>query len=415
MSTPAFAQSDPNVLLIIADDMGTDASSCYHLGNTQANMPNLERLCYTGLVFDNAYAAPVCSPTRASIMTGRYGFRTGVGSAIPRQGGVGVSADEDTLFHGLAKTRYSSNVIGKWHIAGSEDGLTHPESLGVSDYYGLYSGGTKDYFNWTAVTNGKELPVSTYTTTDFTNKAIDWIDEQNSPWFLWLAYNAPHTPFHVPPADLHTATELVDRAEAIDANPLPYYNAMLEALDTEVGRLLDSISDLDNTVVMFLGDNGTPGRTNKTVYGKRGMKGSIWEGGVHVPFIVNGPSVVSGRTPTLVNTTDIYATVLDIAGGQSNARDAVSVSQAFSGGNSERSHIYVEYFAANLGGLRTRNTPGWAIRDTDYKLVAIDGKQRMLFDLSKDPLETNDLLSGATDDEVMDKVAELEAVKSNLE
>ena len=90
MSAPVFGQTSPNVLLIIADDMGVDASACYDVGNTQAHMPNLEKLCASGLVFDNTYAAPVCSPTRATIMTGKYGFRTGVGSAIPRKGGIGL-------------------------------------------------------------------------------------------------------------------------------------------------------------------------------------------------------------------------------------------------------------------------------------------------------------------------------------
>ncbi len=412
-ATPAFS-SNPNVLLIIADDMGVDASTCYNVGNTQAHMPNLERLCKTGMVFDNTYSAPVCSPTRASIITGKYGFRTGVGTAIPKKGGIGVSADEESLFDQLSKTSYSSNVIGKWHIAGSDDGLTHPKSLGVSNYYGLYTGGTGDYFKWTAVTNGKEETVDTYATTQFTNKAIEWIDKQNSPWFLWLAYNAPHTPFHLPPADLHTADDLTNDSAAIKANPLAYYNAMLEALDTEIGRLLESINDLDNTVVMFLGDNGTPAKTKKSVYGDRGMKGSFFEGGVHVPFIVNGPNVSSGRTSALVNTTDIYATVLDIAGGNNNAPDSLSFSTAFKGGETARTHVYVEHFAANPKDMRSKNTAGWAIRDSDFKLVAIDGKPNMLFDLSNDPLETTDLLAGDATANAVTKAAELKAAKPAL-
>ena len=104
MSAPVVGQTSLNVLLIIADDMGVDASACYDVGNTQAHMPNLEKLCASGLVFDNTYAAPVCSPTRATIMTGKYGFRTGVGSAIPRTGGIGLSNDEVTLFDRLNET-----------------------------------------------------------------------------------------------------------------------------------------------------------------------------------------------------------------------------------------------------------------------------------------------------------------------
>lgn len=396
MSASVFGQTSPNVLLIIADDMGVDASACYDVGNTQAHMPNLEKLCASGLVFDNTYAAPVCSPTRATIMTGKYGFRTGVGSAIPRTGGIGLSNDEVTLFDRLNETNYSSNVIGKWHIAGSEDGLDQPSDLGVSDYYGLYSGGTRDYFKWTAVTGGKTVAVGEYATTHFTNKAIEWIDGQDTPWFLWLAYNAPHTPFHLPPAELHTANDLPEDKKTIEGNPLPYYNAMLEALDTEIGRLLSSITDLDNTVVMFIGDNGTPGRTKKSVYGDRGMKGTFWEGGVHVPFIVNGPGVAKGRTSTLVNSTDIYATVLDIAHISSTAQDSISFKDALAGGANDRTHVYVEHFAANPDDIRSSNTVGWAIRDSRYKLVTLDGKEPMLFDLLNDSFETTDLL--ASDD-----------------
>lgn len=415
LSQPVFAQSNPNILLIIADDMGVDASACYDVGDTQAKMPNLEKLCSEGMVFENAYSAPVCSPTRATIMTGKYGFRTGVGSAIPRQGGDGLSADEVSLFDQLSEANYSSNLIGKWHLAGLKDGLTHPKELGVSDYYGLYSGGTRSYSSWTAVSRGQRQGVDVYTTTDFTNKAIDWISVQSSPWFLWLAYNAPHTPFHLPPSHLHTAGDLPEDQASIEADPLPYYNAMLEALDTEIGRLLSELPDPENTLVMFMGDNGTPGRTRKTLYGDRGMKGSFWEGGVRIPLIAHGPGVLAGRTASLVNTTDIYATILGIASGVSDAPDSISFESAFSGEVSRRKHVYVEHFTANPANMRRRNTAGWAIRDHQHKLVRIDGRDPMLFDLLTDPFETTDLLTDERIPNAKEIAADLENAKAALE
>ncbi|MGL6211450.1 MAG: sulfatase-like hydrolase/transferase, partial [Paracoccaceae bacterium] len=281
MATPAVAQDSPNILLIIADDMGLDASRCYDVGPNPASMPNLEALCATGMVFENAYAAPTCSPTRATIMTGRYGFRTGVGTAIPRDGGVGLSVDEVTLFDRLNETAYTSAVVGKWHLAGSDAGLGHPGDLGVKEYFGLYSGTIPDYFAWSGVENGQAVEVDGYSTTVLTDRAVDWVSAQQGPWFLWLAYNAPHSPFHVPPADLHSAEGLSDSPSAIRANPLPYYNAALEALDTEIGRLLASMPQgvRDNTVVFFVGDNGTPGQIANALYGDRGAKGGIFEGG----------------------------------------------------------------------------------------------------------------------------------------
>lgn len=125
-----LANESPNVLLIIADDMGIEASNCYSLGNQQAHMPNIEAMCKQGMVFENSYSAPVCSPTRATIMTGQYGFRTGIGAAIPKDGGegLGLSDDSTTLFDLLEKSRYSTNVIGKWHLADSNTDYQHPKS-----------------------------------------------------------------------------------------------------------------------------------------------------------------------------------------------------------------------------------------------------------------------------------------------
>ncbi len=171
---PLTLNAKPNVLLIIADDMGLDASMCYNQGNQQAKMPNIERMCTQGLVFDNAYAAPVCSPTRASMITGQYGFRTGIGAAIPRDGAGGLATDTTSLFDLLNKSDYSANIIGKWHLAGSADGLNHPAKLGVPDYFGLYKGRARNYSKWKAVNSkGQEKRIEGYSTTVFTDKAID--------------------------------------------------------------------------------------------------------------------------------------------------------------------------------------------------------------------------------------------------
>lgn len=137
---PALAKTadHPNILLIIADDMGLDASNCYKVGNQQATMPNIKAMCESGLVFDNAYSAPVCTPTRATIMTGQYSFRTGTGGAIPRDGNNGLSSDVTSLFDVLSETNYSANLIGKWHLAGSDAGLKQPAELGIPNYWGLF-------------------------------------------------------------------------------------------------------------------------------------------------------------------------------------------------------------------------------------------------------------------------------------
>lgn len=408
------ASESPNVLLIIADDMGLDASPCHAVGENSVTMPNLSAMCSQGLVFDNAYSAPVCSPTRATILTGKYGFRTGVGAAIPKSGGVGLSSDEVSLFDRLKASDYTSAVIGKWHVAGSADSIDHPATLGVDEYFGLFKGGIPDYYHWQAVHNGKTVDVDGYSTTVLTDKAIDWVDEQATPWFLWLAYNAPHTPFHLPPSDLHTNSSLSDDESAIKKNPQPYYNAALEALDSEMGRLLSSMDDItrNNTVVFFLGDNGTPGRVASKLYAQRGAKGSVFNGGTNVPLVVSGPTIIPGRSEALVNTTDIHATIASLMGIDSNSQDANDFSPAFTGQTTEREHVYVEHFSELP--VRGRSPLGWAIRDAHYKLVTLNNAQPMLFDLRIDPFEENDLLEQNPTGELLVKAGELKSVYDAL-
>lgn len=410
---PALAQAadDPNILLIIADDMGLDASRCYSVGDQQAKMPNIEAMCDTGLVFENAYSAQVCSPTRAMIMTGKYGFRTGVGAAIPRDGAHGLSAEEPSLFDIIAGTNYRSNLIGKWHLAGDAESLDHPERMGVSDYFGIFRGRARDYSDFPAVSGGKQVRVTEYATTTLTNRAIDWIDDRDTdqPWFLWLAYNAPHAPFHLPPADLHSAGDLPADEETITANRLPYYNAALEALDTEIGRLFASLNEAtrDNTVTMFIGDNGTPNQVTRGFYGDHDAKGTIFEGGTHVPLVVTGPGVKSGRSEAFVAAVDLFTTIAGLTGAEAPEVDGHDFAPAFAGENTERDYIYVEHFSEDEP---TRSDVyGWAIREGDYKLVAEEGVEPVLYDLAADPREAVNLLADDVSSEEAAIVDSIEA------
>ena len=409
------AANRPNILLIIADDMGLDASRCYDVGTDQAPMPVVEALCNQGMVFENAYAAPLCSPTRATLMTGQYGFRTGVGSVIRWADGIGLSPDVTSLFDVLNGNGYAGAVIGKWHLAGSDNGLDHPAHLGVGDYYGIYKGAVPSYSSWDGVENGAEIHVGGYSTSVFTDRAIAWTRAQQKPWFLWFAYNAPHAPFHVPPAGLvHSSTGLADDEAEIKRNPLPYFNAMLEAMDTEIGRLLDSMPEdvRNNTVVMFIGDNGSPNQVARPLYGDRGAKGSIFEGGTHVPLIVQGPGIAAGRSDALVNSTDLFATIAGLAGAHPQMSDAVDLAPVLAGGPGMRQHVYVEHFSDSPP--RGADVHGWAIRDARYKLVAVEGEPPMLFDLETDPFEQTDLLSGEASSAARAEAADLQAAYDRI-
>ena len=263
-------RNKPNILLIIADDLGVDGTPNYTIGDIKPKMPHLERLAAKGLTFDNFWANPLCSPTRATIFTGKYGYHTGVLNATT----AGQISASETSLHKFLDDRdagYSHALIGKWHLGKDPD---LPERMGVGYYAGLLTGGAKSYYNWTFTENGTQKKRTDYITTVFTDLAINWIKEQDSPWFCWLAYTAPHTPLHLPPDSMHSQGNLSKDQSAIDANPLPYYIGMIESLDFEIGRLLTSLSEeeLDNTIILFIGDNGAIRKVLQSPYKEESRK-----------------------------------------------------------------------------------------------------------------------------------------------
>ena len=374
----------PNILLIIADDMGLDATPGYSVGTTKPIMPNLQKLIDQGIRFNNVWSNPTCSPTRAGMITGKYGFRTQV-----TQVGDELSTSEVTIQKYLKNknTDYSSAVIGKWHLSKDPN---HATNMGIEYYSGLLTGAVNSYFNWNYTSEGVTTKSTEYPTTKFTNLAIDWIDNQTKPWFLWLAYNAPHTPFHLPPSNLHTQNYLIDDQTSIDSNPTPYFMTMLEAMDTEIGRLLASMSKetIENTIIVFVGDNGTQGEVVQE-YNSRRAKGTIYQGGVNVPMIVSGKGVtrINESDDALINTTDIFSTIAEIAGATSNLLpDSKSFKGLFTDKNAAvRTHIYSE-----IGNDAGSNS---TIRNATHKYILFSDGSEALYDLSKNPFELPNLLS----------------------
>ena len=218
------ASGDTNILLIIADDLGLDALNGYSEGSIKPNTPNLDDLAASGLVFNNFWTNSVCSPTRSTILTGKYGFSTGV-----RSQGDEISSSETSLQSYINQSNeYATAIVGKWHLSGNRFSL-NPKDMGIDYYAGLYSGAVSDYYNWNLTEDGVVTTQTEYATTKFTDLAIDWVAAQTKPWFLWLAYNAPHTPFHAPPAAMHSQGALATDQASINADPMPYYMASIEA------------------------------------------------------------------------------------------------------------------------------------------------------------------------------------------
>ncbi|MFK7832266.1 MAG: sulfatase-like hydrolase/transferase [Winogradskyella sp.] len=403
--------SKPNILLVIADDMGLDATPGYSIGNIKPNMPNLQGMMTSGIKFNNLWSNPTCSPTRGTIITGKYGFRTNVTEA-----GDLMPTSEVSLQKYLDNTNsgYAHAVVGKWHIGNND--VNHPNSIGVDYYAGNLSGGLPSYTNWSLIENGETTTSAEYATTKYTDLAIDWINDQTQPWFLWLAYNAAHTPFHLPPNDLHFQGNLPSDQASIDANPLPYYLAMLEAMDTEMGRLISSMSqeERDNTVIIFIGDNGTPNQVAQE-YASNRVKGSLFQGGVNVPMVISGKNVtrVNAIEDALINTTDLFATISELAGNStSEIHDSKSFKEMLTSSNvTTRDYVYAE-----RGPVGAQD---YTIKNSTHKYMYLNNGTERFYDLSDNPLESPSLLNAnqlplsAENSAIMDElIAELNSIRN---
>ena len=381
---PPDDNTNPNVLLIIADDMGLDASPGYNVGTLKPNMPNLQSLINSGITFNNVWSNPVCSPTRSTILTGKYGYRTNVLDA-----GDNLSIQEtsiQTYINANSGNEYSDAVIGKWHL-GPPTQPSHPNNMGVGFFSGMTQAGVESYYNWQHTENGQVSTSNEYATSKLTDDAITWINDQEQPWFLWLAYNAPHTPFHAPPSDLHYQGSLPEDQASIDTNPLPYYLAAIEAIDSEMGRLFNSISseDLENTIIIFLGDNGTPGQVVQQYHSQR-AKGSLYKGGINVPLIISGKGVnrINAQEDALISTTDLFATISELCGiSTDEIYDSISFKDLLrSSGENDRSNIYSE-----LGNNY------FAIRNSTHKYMSFEDGSEALYNLEANPFEMPNLLT----------------------
>ena len=256
----------PNILLIISDDMGLETLASFGVGSDTAATPSLDDLAEGGMIFTNFWSQPICSPTRSTVLTGRYGFRTGVGGPTgdaltmgpypplperpegsPTETGNGppiqeyvekltpeqdakqfwgLRGDEYTLpraFSANPDLGYSTAAIGKWHLADRKNGwLDHPALVGFDHFDGSIRGYPDSYFAWNQVTNGEVRPRTGYGPTAKVDDALDWIARQDNPWFMWFAMNLPHRPLHLPPVELLNTQALRDLDRYGDAEENPY-------------------------------------------------------------------------------------------------------------------------------------------------------------------------------------------------
>ncbi len=281
-STETAAESGathPNVVVILTDDQGWGDLGSH--GNPHLDTPRLDALAATAVRFERFYVSPVCAPTRASLLTGRYSLRTGTHGVT--RGRETLRAEEITIAERFRAAGYATGCFGKWH--NGRHGPYHPNAQGFDEFFGFAAGHWNHYFDAPLERNGEPVATSGYITDVLTSAAIDFIREHcGSPFFCYVPLNAPHSPWRVPDAYFEKYAR-----RGLDPKTACAY-AMCENIDDNVGRILDVLEELDlagSTIVLYLTDNGP--NNDRYNGGMRGRKGSVHEGGVRVPLLLRAP------------------------------------------------------------------------------------------------------------------------------
>ena len=370
---PVAETGQPNILVILSDDQGVDSSAEYDYSMDPPNTPVLSALAADGVVFQNAWATPACSSTRAGLLTGKHGINNGV-PTVPGNLDENDEIIYEYLGENTATSNYASAYIGKWHL-GTDliDGDTNPVGNGIPYFAGALQGNISDYDSWNLTIDSSDTAISEsvsteYNTSELTRLAENWIADQDSPWFMILAYNAPHGPVHLPDNSLHTRN-LTDCSDSREC-----FLAMIEAMDTEVGNLLDTLSqeERDNTLIIFIGDNGTAnGQRDPLVFDGGQVKNSLFDGGMRVPLFASGAGVTRSDVveERLVTVTDLYATVAELAGAEIEEPlyDSISFADFLTSTTGDtRQHAYTDWAETDLG------VDTYAIRNHTHHLISED-------------------------------------------
>ena len=310
-----------------------------------------------------------------------------------------MQLDETTLAELLVAKGIDAANFGKWHLGTSVDigGNDAPNEAGWPHFAGLLGGVLDDYSEWPRTVNGKTETTQTYATTANVDDAIAWMEERDkaASWLVWVGFNAPHAPFHKPPDDLHSSDHLSGNKAHRKNKPGLYYSATVEALDTEVARLIKWLGENGQapTDIIFIGDNGSPGQVVTAPWQSDKAKGTLYEGGVRVPYCVWGQAVAAkGSSTALVHTVDLFATIAGFFGVDSKSgQDSIDLAPLLKDGTAPgRSFNYTESFMPTQG---SSDKYGVAITDGEYKLIRFESGKELLFDLVTDRHESKDLKS----------------------
>ena len=406
VSSTAPAADKPNVLLILVDDLGYGDLSCYDATDLQS--PNIDKLVSRGLKFTNFYAnCPVCSPTRAAILSGKYPDRVGVPGVIRTHADNSwgyLSPEAELLPALLQPAGYHSAIIGKWHL-GLET-PNRPNDRGFVHFKGYLGDMMDDYYNHRRHginymrENQKEIDPEGHATDLFTEWSCDYLKEQagnEQPFFLYLAYNAPHTPIQPPPDWL----EKVKKREQGIGDKRAKLVALIEHLDYGIGQVLECLEQTgqaDDTLVIFTSDNGGQLNVGANNGATRDGKQSMYEGGLKVPTAVVWPGKIEagGTTEFQALSMDFCSTILDVAGVEQPADcDGRSVLPTLLG-NEQKPLRDLSFFRRREGGIRYNGKTIEAVIRGDWKLLQNTPFEPLeLYNLKQDPLEQNNMVKKA--------------------
>ena len=378
--------SKPNIIIILADDAGY--SDFGFMGSDEIKTPNLDQLALDGVTFNNAYvSASVCSPSRAGLLTGMYQQRFGHECNLDSDVNNSFDPNQITIAEALKTEGYNTGLIGKWHLGDKTQ--NHPLKNGFDYFWGFISG-ARNYFydpnekfrnsNRNVVENYTQTRFDGYLTDVLGDKAIGFINknhQSNNPFFLFLSFNAPHTPMHAKD----------DVLEKFKDNPRQVYASMMWSMDEAIGNVVEALKEndqYDNTIIYFLSDNGAAMSNDASPFPFKGWKGNQYEGGIKTPMIMTWKNKIKSNTQFdgFISALDIFKTSLD----------ASSVNKEYMV-NADGKNImnYLNNNDIKNENLFWRKDKMATVRSGDYKLIRLNDTSTILYNIKKNYFEDFDL------------------------
>ena len=386
LSCSSKTDSKPNVIIILADDAGY--SDFGFMGSDEIKTPNLDQLALDGVTFNNAYvSASVCSPSRAGLLTGMYQQRFGHECNLDSDVNNSFDPNQITIAEALKTEGYSTGLIGKWHLGDKKQ--NHPLNNGFDYFWGFISGARNYFYDPNEVNrNSIRNVVENYSQTKFDgyltdvlgDKAISFIDknyQSNNPFFLFLSFNAPHTP-------MHAKKEVLEKFKD---NPRKVYASMMWSMDEAIGNVIESLKEnnqYDNTIIYFLSDNGAAMSNDASPFPFKGWKGNQYEGGIKTPMIMTWKNKIKSNTQFdgFISALDIFKTSLEV----SKVNKDLMIK---ADGKNIMNHLNDNTITNE--NLFWRKDKMATVRSGNYKLIRLNDTSTVLYNIENNYFEDIDL------------------------